>query len=103
MIIGCGDPSLITPYVSETGTDFPVFSDPDGKLYEKLHMRRSLAGMMTPPVYAGFGFWRTLGMGLRQMLDWGMKGLKGGRWDQDGGEWVFRGEGGVWASDGGGE
>ncbi|KAL4758747.1 peroxiredoxin-like family protein [Aspergillus foveolatus] len=93
MIIGCGDPSLIVPYVSETTGDiaqFPVYSDPDGKLYEKLHMKRTLTNIMRPPVYAQAGFWKSLGMTLRQVWGRGWKGLRGGRWDQNGGEWVIR-------------
>jgi hypothetical protein len=88
MIIGCGDPSLIVPYVSETTGDvaqFPVYSDPDGKLYEKLHMKRTLTNIMRPPVYTHVGFWKSLGMTLRQAWGKGWKGLIGGRWDQNGG------------------
>ncbi|KAL4904478.1 hypothetical protein BDW74DRAFT_168479 [Aspergillus multicolor] len=91
IIIGCGDPSLIVPYVSETdAAQFPVYSDPDGKLYEKLHMERTVANIMRPPVYTDVGFWRSLGLTLRQMAGRGWKGLRGGKWDQNGGEWVFR-------------
>ncbi|KAL3429798.1 AhpC/TSA antioxidant enzyme-domain-containing protein [Aspergillus tetrazonus] len=93
MIIGCGNPSLIVPYVSETMGDiaqFPVYSDPDGKLYENLHMKRTLTNIMHPPVYTQVGFWKSLGMTLRQVWGSGWKGLRGGRWDQNGGEWVIR-------------
>ncbi|RDW92792.1 peroxiredoxin-like family protein [Aspergillus mulundensis] len=90
IIIGCGDPSLIVPYVSDTDAHFPVYSDPDGKVYEKLHMERTVANIMRPPVYTDVGFWRSMGMTLRQMVGRGWKGLRGGRWDQNGGEWVFR-------------
>ncbi|KAL4740598.1 AhpC/TSA antioxidant enzyme-domain-containing protein [Aspergillus similis] len=93
MIIGCGDPSLIVPYVRETAGDaaqFPVYSDPDGKLYEKLHMKRTLTNIMRPPVYTHVGFWKSMGMTLRQVWEKGWKGLRGGRWDQNGGEWVLR-------------
>lgn len=91
IIIGCGDPSLIVPYVNETGAaECPVYSDPDGKLYEKLHMRRTVAGIMNQPVYSEVGFWRSLGMTIRQIWGKGWKGLRGGRWDQNGGEWIMR-------------
>ncbi|KAL5049378.1 hypothetical protein BDW71DRAFT_195388 [Aspergillus fruticulosus] len=93
ILIGCGDPSLIVPYVSQIAGDaaqFPVYSDPDGKLYEKLHMKRTVMNIMRPPVYTEVSFWKSLGMTLRQMWARGRKGLRGGKWDQNGGEWVFR-------------
>ncbi|KAL4935878.1 hypothetical protein BDV06DRAFT_217095 [Aspergillus oleicola] len=91
IIIGCGDPSLIVPYVSETGAVMPVYTDPSGKIYEKLHMRRTVKGIMSQPAYSSVGFWKSLGMTLRQMFWKGRRGVKGGRWDQQGGEWVFKG------------
>ncbi|KAL4926136.1 peroxiredoxin-like family protein [Aspergillus undulatus] len=91
IIIGCGNPNLIVPYVSETGTTMPVYTDPGGKLYEKLHMRRTVKGITTQPVYSGVGFWKSLGLTLRQMFSKGRKGFGGGSWDQNGGEWVIRG------------
>ncbi|KAL4967162.1 peroxiredoxin-like family protein [Aspergillus stella-maris] len=90
IIIGCGDPSLIVPYVSETAAVMPVYTDPSGKLYEKLHMRRTVKGIMSQPVYSGVGFWRSLGITLKQMFWKGRRGILGGRWDQQGGEWIFK-------------
>ena len=46
IIVRCGGPSLIVPYIDETFAPFPVYSDSDGKLYEKLHMRRALDNIM---------------------------------------------------------
>ncbi|KAL4915653.1 AhpC/TSA antioxidant enzyme-domain-containing protein [Aspergillus aurantiobrunneus] len=91
IIIGCGDPSLIVPYIGETSASFPVYSDPDGKVYEKLHMRRTVENIMRPPSYTRVGFWRSMAITTKQMFWKGMRGLKGGPWDQNGGEWVFKG------------
>ncbi|CEN60471.1 hypothetical protein ASPCAL02909 [Aspergillus calidoustus] len=91
IIIGCGDPALITPYVSETSTPFPVYSDPRGRIYEKLHMTRTMSNVMKQPSYSTVGFWRALGKTFRQMAASGWRGLRGGGWGQNGGEWVFKG------------
>lgn len=37
---------MIVPYIDETSASFPVYSVSDGKLYEKLHMRRALDNIM---------------------------------------------------------
>ncbi|BCS25142.1 peroxiredoxin-like family protein [Aspergillus puulaauensis] len=91
IIIGCGGPSLIVPYIGETSSSFPVYSDPDGKLYEKLHMRRTLDNIMQQPSYSQAGFWRSVGVAMKQMLWRGMGAFRGGRMDQNGGEFIFRG------------
>ncbi|KAJ0416918.1 hypothetical protein BJY00DRAFT_316475, partial [Aspergillus carlsbadensis] len=61
IIIGCGDPALITPYVSETSTPFPIYSDPSGQIYENLHMTRTVSNIMQQPRYSTVGFWSGLG------------------------------------------
>ncbi|KAL2863272.1 peroxiredoxin-like family protein [Aspergillus lucknowensis] len=93
IIIGCGHPALIVPYVAETAAPFPVYTDPRGALYEKLHMTRTVRSIMRPPSYATVGFWRALGTTFRQMAAAGWRGVLGGggSWAQNGGEWVFRG------------
>ncbi|KAL5340567.1 AhpC/TSA antioxidant enzyme-domain-containing protein [Aspergillus crustosus] len=92
IIIGCGDPSLIVPYVAETGaSQFPIYSDPSGRVYEKLHMRRTVENIMRPPAYTKTGFWKSLGITFKQMMAQGKKAFRGGGWGQNGGEWVFRG------------
>ncbi|KAL3495072.1 AhpC/TSA antioxidant enzyme-domain-containing protein [Aspergillus germanicus] len=90
IIIGCGDPALITPYVSETSTPFPIYSDPSGRIYENLHMTRTTSKIMEQPSYSTVGFWRSLGKAFCQMAASGWKGLRGGGWGQNGGEWVFK-------------
>ncbi|KAL3477668.1 AhpC/TSA antioxidant enzyme-domain-containing protein [Aspergillus californicus] len=91
LIIGCGHPSMIIPYVGETASVFPVYSDPDGKMYEKLNMHRTTANITNPPSYTRKSFLRGLGITFKQMWQNGLRGLRGGPWDQNGGEWIFRG------------
>ncbi|KAL4867075.1 hypothetical protein BDV12DRAFT_171919 [Aspergillus spectabilis] len=91
IIIGCGDPSLIVPYVAETGASFPVYSDPNGRVYEKLHMQRTVENIMRPPSYTKANFWKSLGIAFKQMLAQGKRAFRGGPWNQNGGEWIFKG------------
>ncbi|KAL4886001.1 AhpC/TSA antioxidant enzyme-domain-containing protein [Aspergillus karnatakaensis] len=91
IIIGCGNPSLIVPYVAETGTAFPVYSDPSGRLYKRLHMRRTVQNIMRPPSYTKISFWKSMRIAMKQMMKQGKNAFKGGKWGQNGGEWVFKG------------
>ncbi|KAL4999423.1 hypothetical protein BDV10DRAFT_184316 [Aspergillus recurvatus] len=86
IIIGCGDPCLTVGDAAQ----FPVYSNPDGKLYGRPHMKRTVTNIMRPPVYTQVGFWKSLGMTLRQVWGRGYSGLRGGKWDRNGGEWVSR-------------
>ncbi|KAJ5660564.1 hypothetical protein N7507_007015 [Penicillium longicatenatum] len=90
IIIGCGDPALIGPYMEETSDEFPIYSDPSGKIYETLKMKRSTDGFTDPPPYTCESFSTALGKSLKQMWKRGWVGLKGGNWDQQGGEWIFQ-------------
>ncbi|KAJ6006897.1 hypothetical protein N7451_004841 [Penicillium sp. IBT 35674x] len=90
IIIGCGDPALIGPYMEETSDEFPIYSDPSGKIYEKLKMIRSTGGITEPPPYSCESFSTALGKTFKQMWKRGWAGLKGGSWDQQGGEWIFQ-------------
>ncbi|KAL3463688.1 AhpC/TSA antioxidant enzyme-domain-containing protein [Aspergillus heterothallicus] len=90
IIIGCGDPALIAPYVSETSTPFPIYSDPTGQIYDTLHMNRTCDNITHQPSYSTVGFWRGVGKSIRQMAGSGWNALRGGEWGQNGGEWVFR-------------
>ncbi|KAJ5630256.1 uncharacterized protein N7484_010356 [Penicillium longicatenatum] len=90
IIIGCGDPALIGPYMEETSDEFPIYSDPSGKIYETLKMKRSTDGFTDPPPYTSESFSTALGKALKQMWKRGWAGLKGGNWDQQGGEWIFQ-------------
>ncbi|KAF5856150.1 hypothetical protein ETB97_007833 [Aspergillus alliaceus] len=90
IIIGCGNPAAIVPYVAETSATFPIYTDPSGKIYEKLHMKKSISGITMPPSYTEKSFLRALGTASKQMFRSGLQALKGGGWGQNGGEWVFQ-------------
>ncbi|KAJ5083465.1 hypothetical protein N7456_012892 [Penicillium angulare] len=90
IIIGCGDHSLIVPYMEETGTELPIYSDSSGELYEKLQMTRTMDGFTTPPPYTEASFVGSFATCLKQMWRRGWAGLRGGNWGQQGGEWIFQ-------------
>jgi hypothetical protein len=90
IIIGCGDHSLIGPYMEETTDAFPIYTDPSGKIYETLHMKRTTQGFTTPPPYTPESFPSALGKCFKQMWKRGWVALRGGNWDQQGGEWIFQ-------------
>lgn len=91
IIIGCGDSSNIVPYVTETSAKFPLYTDPSGKIYESLQMKRNTCGITTPPAYTHMSFFRALGLGLKHMFQNPLNPFSGGPWGQNGGEWIFRG------------
>ncbi|KAJ6000609.1 hypothetical protein N7481_001018 [Penicillium waksmanii] len=88
IIIGCGDHSMIIPYMEETTDEFPIYSDPSGKIYDKLQMNRTTA-FTDPPPYAELSLRSSFAKCMKQIWKRGLAGLKGGNWDQQGGEWIF--------------
>lgn len=42
IIVGCGDPSRILPYAAETSCKLLIFTDPTGRIYEILQIKKSL-------------------------------------------------------------
>lgn len=72
IIIGCGKPVLITPYITETGSAFPVFTGPSGKTYEKIHIMRTAAEMVQPPSYLQVSFFRAMGITIKRI--WSNRG-----------------------------
>jgi hypothetical protein len=76
--------------MEKTSDEFPIYSDPSGKIYETLKMKRSIDGFTDPPPYTCESFSTALGKSLKQMWKRGWAGLKGGNWDQQGGEWIFQ-------------
>jgi hypothetical protein len=90
IIIGCGKPSRIVPYTSETEAAFPIYTDPSGKIYDKLQMKKTFACISRPPSYTQISFFRGLLKSLKQMGRSGIQAIKGGSWRQNGGEWIFR-------------
>lgn len=88
IIIGCGDHSMIMPYMEETTDEFPIYSCPSGKIYDKLQMNRTSA-FTDPPPYAELSLRSSFVKCMKQIWKRGLNGLKGGNWDQQGGEWIF--------------
>ncbi|PYH42904.1 peroxiredoxin-like family protein [Aspergillus saccharolyticus JOP 1030-1] len=91
VIIGCGDPGLIDTYLAETGCVFPLYADPERKLYAELGLGLSLA-MGEKPGYIQRSMGRVVAesvwANLRQMTR-GL-GWKGGDQRQNGGEFLFQ-------------
>ncbi|KAF3234929.1 hypothetical protein TWF128_002176 [Orbilia oligospora] len=96
VIVGCGDPSRIIPYAVETSCDFPIFTDPTRRIYEKLEMNKSL-GSSTRPAYMEHTLLSLIVRSMGQMVRSGYGAFKGGDFWQNGGEWIFRKGRCVWA------
>lgn len=90
IILGCGDHTLIGPYMEETTDEFPIYSDPSARIYEKLQMKRQRNGFTEPPPYTNFSFPTGLAETMKQIWKRGWAGLRGGNWNQQGGEWIFQ-------------
>ena len=90
IIIGCGDHTLIGPYMEETSDIFPIYSDPSAKIYETLEMKRTWTGFTDPPPYSSVSFPGALFKDLKQRWKRGWGALKSGSTDQQGGEWIFQ-------------
>jgi hypothetical protein len=90
IIIGCGDHTLIGPYMEETSDAFPIYTDPTAKIYNQLKMKRTWTGFNDPPPYSLESFPSALYKDLKQRWKRGWAGLKGGFGDQQGGEWIFQ-------------
>lgn len=90
-VIGCGDPGLIDMYASATGTAFPVYADPERRLYADLGMVRTLALGSRPAYMRGKSLLRSslesVAQGLRQIRT-GLVGRAGDQ-RQIGGEFLF--------------
>lgn len=90
IIIGCGDHSVIVPYTEETTNAFPIYSDGSGKIYETLHMKRTMEGFSTPPPYSPDSFTSAFAQYIKQTSKNLMAGIMGGPMEQQGGEWIFQ-------------
>ncbi|KAK4219576.1 AhpC/TSA antioxidant enzyme-domain-containing protein [Rhypophila decipiens] len=89
-VVGCGDPGLIEMYASETGCPFPIYADPQRKLYDELGMVKTLA-LGQRPAYVSKSVLKTSIESVFQGLKQVKKGLatKGGDARQIGGEFLF--------------
>ncbi|KAJ5753577.1 uncharacterized protein N7511_007730 [Penicillium nucicola] len=90
IIIGCGDHTLIGPYMEETSDAFEIYTDPSTKIYNQLQMKRTWSGFNEPPPYSLESFPSALFKDLKQRWKRGWSALKGGPGDQQGGEWIFQ-------------
>jgi hypothetical protein len=91
VVIGCGDPGLIPMYATETACKFPIYTDPNRKLFGALGMVKTLEMGKKRPAYQKLGMWRSswdsIVLGLKQLPS----GLahKSGDPRQVGGEFLF--------------
>ncbi|KAJ5724183.1 hypothetical protein N7488_002218 [Penicillium malachiteum] len=90
IIIGCGDPGLIDFYATETKCPYPIYADPERKLYKELGMFSNY-GMGARPEYFRRSMLRVIGDSMIQTLKHFGTGLmmKGGESSQNGGEFIF--------------
>lgn len=89
-VIGCGNPGLIEMYLQETGTPFPVYTDPTRRLFDNLGMMRTLA-LGTRPAYMRKSIFKSAAESVFQGLKQVKAGLatKSGDHRQVGGEFLF--------------
>ncbi|KAJ5661736.1 uncharacterized protein N7477_009352 [Penicillium maclennaniae] len=78
IIIGCGDHTLIGPYIEETADMFPLYSDPSAKIYETLEMKRTWTGFTEPPPYSSLSFPSAFFRDMKQRWKKGWSALMGG-------------------------
>jgi hypothetical protein len=76
--------------MEETSEEFPIYTDPSGRIYQKLQMKRATSGFTEPPPYTDYTFPTALVEGLKQIWKRGWAGLRGGSVVQQGGEWIFQ-------------
>lgn len=95
-VVGCGRPELIDMYAKTTGCPFPIYADPTRKLYDLLHMTRTLE-MGKKPEYIQSNILFTSVQSIVQSLKTGSNALKGGDFKQVGGEFLFEDGKCVWA------
>lgn len=91
IVVGCGDPSLIPMYISETSCPYPIFADPSKKLYDTLGMQKTL-NLGERPEYQRRKLFTLMTASFIQSLKMIKSGLllKGGGYQQVGGEFVFQ-------------
>ena len=84
-IIGCGDYELIESYVKETGSKYPLYTDPSQKLHKAFGFARTLA-LGKKPDYMSFGIWRGVMKGISSGIKARTKVFNAGDVKQVGGE-----------------
>jgi len=91
-VVGCGSSSLIPYYVEKSSCPFPVYADPTRRLFSVLEMTRSTARSAQLPEYVSDkSLFRGAINGIGQILSRipHGDGLKGGAFDQVGGDFLF--------------
>ena len=68
---------------------FPIYSDRFRQLYDKLGMVVNLQQADKKPDYITNGLWSDVYSSLRNIVTSGSKGFQGGKYSQNGGEWLF--------------
>lgn len=96
LVIGCGQPELIPMYTKETSCPFPIYADPTKELYKVLGMTRSLDLGPKSPEYMQMSLPTAIITSFLQALRAGSKALKGGSFDQLGGEFILEDGRAVW-------
>lgn len=89
-IIGCGEPACIADYAKETGSTFPIYTDPSVRTYKILGMVSTLKPSNTTPSYLKKGTLENTLSSLWKLVSSG-RPLSGGPGWQNGGELLFQG------------
>lgn len=90
-IIGCGQPSVISDYYKRTNCAYPIYSDPHRRIYAALKLVENLDLGDKKPGYIKSGLVGGTLSSAWNMFSSGKKGLQGGAYNQNGGEFVFEG------------
>ena len=94
-IVGCGSHTLIPSYIELTSCPYPIYADPNKRLFNMLGMRRNLSLGWKSPQYIQ----HTLLAGVGKSIVQGLKRIgegdvtKAGGLSQNGGEFLFEVEG----------
>ncbi|KAK5107033.1 hypothetical protein LTR62_001922 [Meristemomyces frigidus] len=96
-IIASGLPNQIPGYRQRTGTTFPIFCDPERKIYAALGMTNNYGSGEKKPGYIQQGSaWLALKSSWTLLTSKGGLGMEGGHPGQNGGEVVVVGSEGKW-------
>lgn len=95
-IIGCGAANLISDYRTRNALPFPVYADPERKVYAKLGMRISASPtkegyLAKQPEYTDKGFFSIVFSSMWTAIASGHKALGGGPPGQNGGAVLVKG------------
>lgn len=89
IVIGCGQPEAIRDYAANTKCTFPIYADPDRRIYDALGMKASLDMGSRRPKYQSNNTVANAIKSIIQGLSSGANAFKGGNFAQMGGEFLF--------------